>query len=90
MRDRMNATVSYNSSRVSVCLLRTGADTCRTISDSRRRQFDVRLDTGFSDTVRAGMSFSYVLSDQRHTASRVSQVAFAVFADVNLIAGQIR
>ncbi len=90
MRDRMNLTVSYNSSRVAVCLLRTGADSCRTISDSRRRQFDLRFDTGFSETVRAGMSFSYVMSDLRHTASRLSQVVFAVFADVNLIAGQIR
>ena len=90
MRDRVNATVSYNSSNVAVCLLRTGEETCRTISDSRRRQFDARIDTGFSETVRAGMSFSYVLSDLRHTASRLTQVVFAVFADVNLIAGQIR
>ena len=60
------------------------------MSDSRREQFDFRLDTGFSETVRAGISFSYVLSDLRHTASRLTQVVFAVFADVNLIAGQIR
>jgi len=90
MRDRVNTTLSYNSSRVAVCILRTGSDACRTVSDSRRERFDFRLDTGFSETVRAGVSFSYVLSDLRHTASRLTQVVFAVFADVSLIAGQIR
>jgi hypothetical protein len=90
MRDRVNARVTYNSSRVGVCILLTGSDECRTVSDSRREQFDFRLDTGFSETVRAGVSFSYVLNDLRHTASRLSQVVFAIFADITLIAGQIR
>ena len=90
MRDRLHTTVSYGSSTVSVCLLRTGTNECRTISDSRRQQFDVRVDTGLGELVRGGMSFSYVLSDLRHTASRLTQVVFAIFLDINLLAGQIR
>ncbi len=90
MRDRVNSTVSYNTSKVAVCILQVGSEECRTISDSRREQFDIRLDTGVAESVRAGVSFSYVLSDLRHTASRLTQVVFAVFADVTLLAGQIR
>ena len=90
LRDRLNMTVAFSSSNVAVCILRVGGASCNTVSDSRRQQFDVRIDTGFSDVVRGGASLSYVASELRHTASRLTQVVFAVFADVTLIAGQIR
>jgi hypothetical protein len=88
--NEVRATGAFSSSKVAVCLLRVGADQCRTVADSRRKQLDLRIDTGLSAIVRGGASFSYVLSDQRHTSNKLSQVVFTIFADINLFAGQLR
>lgn len=90
LRSPIQTTVSFNASRLAVCLQRAGGEECTTVSDSRRRQFDVRMDTGFTPTLRGGATFSYVVTDQRHLSSRLSQVVFTIFADVNLFAGQLR
>lgn len=86
LRERLNATVAYSGSRAVVCLVTPGSEECRTVSDSRRDQVDVRVDTGFSQAVRGGLTFSYVVTDQRHTSDRLSQLVFAIFADINLFA----
>ncbi len=89
LRDRIQASLGFTSSKTAVCLQRPVDDACRVISDSRRRQLDVRLDTGFSEALRGGATFNYILTDQRHTSNRVSQVVFTIFADVNLFAGRL-
>jgi hypothetical protein len=88
--NRIRTTGRFSSSKVSVCLLSVGADECRTVADSRRQRVDVRMDTGLSPIVRGGASFSYVLSDQRHTSNKLSQLVFSIFADINLFAGRIQ
>ncbi|HXV86765.1 MAG TPA: hypothetical protein VD793_08710, partial [Gemmatimonadales bacterium] len=85
----LRATLAGSGSAATVCVLRTGTDGCTTVADSRRRQVDVRVDTGFSPAVVGGLSFSYILNDQRHLSSRFSQIVFTVFADVSLVAGRI-
>jgi len=90
LRQRIQTSLSFNSSLLAVCLLRTGTDECRTVSDSRRQQFDVRMDTGFSSMLRAGLSFSYIVSDQRHTSQKLTQTVFTVFGDLTLRAGEVR
>jgi hypothetical protein len=90
LRSPVQTTMAFNSSQVAVCLLRADADECRTVSDSRRHQLDVRLDTGLSEILRGGATFSYVVSDQRHTSNKLTQMVFTIFADINLFAGQIR
>jgi hypothetical protein len=60
------------------------------VSDSRRQQFDVRMDTGFSAMLRAGVSFSHIVSDQRHMSQKVTQMVFTVFGDLTLRAGEVR
>ncbi len=90
MRNRIQTTVAYSTSVLSVCLLRVDSDECRTVSDSRRNQLDVRLDTGFSSTLRGGLTFSYIRSEQRHLSQGLNQIVFTVFGELNLQAGQIR
>jgi hypothetical protein len=86
----VRAELAVNASDASICLQSAGAGECATISDSRRRQVDLRLDTAFPPNMRGGASFSYVLTDQRHTSSKFSQVIFSVFLDINFLASQIR
>ena len=88
--NRIQTALSYSNSFLGVCVVRTGSDECRVISDSRRDQFDVRMDTGFSSMVRAGLTFSYILSEQRNTSQKLRQIVFTVFGDLTLRAGQLR
>jgi len=72
------------------CLRARGSSVCEPITDSRRRQVDLQLDTAFPPNMRGGASFSYVLTDQRHTSTRFRQVVFTLFVDINFLASQIR
>jgi hypothetical protein len=90
LRQRIQTSLSFNSSLLAVCLLRTGTGDCRTVSDSRRKSFDIRMDTGFSTLLRGGLSFSYIVSDQRHTSQKLTQTVFTVFGDLTLRAGEVR
>jgi hypothetical protein len=90
LRAPVQTTLSFNASTLAVCLVRADAEECTTVSDSRRRQLDLRMDTGLTSVVRGGATFSYVVTDQRHLSSRLSQLVFTIFADVNLFAGRLR
>ena len=90
LRNPLRSSMAFSMSDLAVCLVRAGSNECTPISDSRRKQADVRLDTGFSATITGGASFGYVLTEQRHTATKFSQVIFTVFAEINFSAGQVR
>jgi len=83
--------LSASASDTRACLIRAGtgaAGGCTPVSDSRRRQFDARLDSGMSATVVGGASFSYILTEQRHLSSRFSQYLFTIFAEINFVTGR--
>ncbi len=90
LRNRIQTTLSYNASILAVCILQTGAETCRTVSDSRRDQVDFRMDTGLSEAVRGGLTFSYVVSDQRHLSRKLSQMILSIYGELSLRAGRLR
>jgi len=89
-RSEIRTTVSFTDSQRAVCLVTTGSSECRTVSDSHRRVFDVRMDTGLSETLRGGATFSYVLNQLRHTSEELSQVVFSIYIDYRFFAGEIR
>jgi hypothetical protein len=74
----------------SMCLERSGSTECTSVSESRRRQLDFRLDTAFPPSMRGGASFTYVLTEERHTSSKFSQMVFTVFLNINFLASQVR
>jgi hypothetical protein len=80
--------LSGTASDTRACLIRAGASECASVADSRRRQLDARMDTGVSSTVVGGLSFSYILTDQRHLSSRFTQYVFTVFAEINFVTGR--
>lgn len=86
----VRAAVAVSSNDQLVCLLRASSDDCVPVSDSRRRQMDVRLNTAFPPSMRGGASFSYILTDQRHTSSRFSQLVLTVFLEINFLDSRIR
>ena len=90
LRSRIATELSYNSNVSTVCLIRTSAPECIVVSDSRRSEIRLGMDTGFSPSVRGGASFTRLVTDQRHTSSKFSQMVFTIFAQINFLAGQIR
>jgi hypothetical protein len=90
LRNPLRSSLAITFSDVLVCLTRAATADCVPVSDSRRTQADMRLDTGFSPSVTGGASFGYVLTEQRHTATKLSQAIFTVFAEINFSAGQVR
>jgi hypothetical protein len=86
----IRAAVAVSATHASLCLQRVTSAECVIVSDSRRQQVDVRLDTGFPPSMRAGATFSYVLRDERHTSSKLSQFVLTVFLDINFLASQVR
>jgi hypothetical protein len=88
LRNPVRTTVATSASDSRACLILAGAADCKPVADSRRRQVDVRMDTGVSATVVGGLSFSYILTDQRHLSSRFSQYVFTIFAEINFLSGR--
>ncbi len=84
----VRARLSGSNSDTRVCLIRAGTTDCTTVADSRRRQLDARLDTGLSQAVVGGASFSYILTDQQHLSSRITQYVFTIFAEINFVTGR--
>lgn len=86
----IRSTLSYSRSVTDVCLIRAGTTECSPVSNSRRTTLDIRMDTGFSSQVRGGLSFSYIVTEQRHTSSELAHVIFTFFAEVFFATGQPR
>ncbi len=90
LRSQIRTNVTFDSSKRAVCLVSAGSDECRSVSDSRRHELAIRLDTGLSEMLRGGANLNYVLNDLRHTSDKLSQVVFSIFLDLRLFAGEIR
>jgi hypothetical protein len=60
------------------------------VANTRRSALDIRMDTGFSSQLRGGLSFNYVVTEQRHLSSELAQMIFTVFAEIFFVSGQIR
>jgi hypothetical protein len=86
----IRTTLSYNRSSTDICLVRAGSGECTPVANSRRTALDIRMDTGFSSQLRGGLSFSYVVTEQRHTSQELAQVIFTFFAEIFFVTGQLR
>ncbi len=86
----LRTSVTASATNDSVCLQRSESRACSPVSDSRRRQLDLRIDTAFPPSMRGGASFTYVLTEERHTSSEFSQMVLTVFLDINFLASQVR
>ena len=86
----MRTALTASATNDEVCLRRRESTECVSVSESRRRQVDLRLDTAFPPSLRGGASLSYVLTEELHTSSKFSQLVLTVFLDINFLASQVR
>ncbi len=86
----MRTALMASATNDDVCLRRGESTECVPVSESRRQQVDLRLDTAFPPSMRGGVSLSYVLTEELHTSSKFSQMVLTVFLDINFLASQVR
>lgn len=86
----INTQLRYSTSRNTGCIRRAGAEECVPISDSRRRDYQLNMDTELPPNVSAGLSISYVLTDDVHANRKFSQLLVSAHVLVSFVAGELR
>jgi hypothetical protein len=90
LENEIQTTVNYGAAETVICLLRADTSECTEVSQHRRRSLDLRMETGFSLTVRGGLSLNYTRDEARHLSSRTRRVSLTVFADIFFDTGQLQ
>ena len=72
------------------CLQQSGQADCRTVSDTRRREFRATFDTDLGRIMTGGLQFSYSLNEARHLDRKFSQMSVAATFQLSLYAGDYR
>jgi hypothetical protein len=80
----------YANSLTSGCIQRVGDTTCVAIADSRRRQFNFTMDTDMPPNVSAGVSVSYIVTEDAQTNRKFAQWIVTASVTVAFTAGEIR
>jgi hypothetical protein len=80
----------YANSVSSGCILRAGDTTCVAIADSRRRQVNFTMDTDMPPNVSAGVSVSYIVTEDAHANRKFAQWVVTASVTVAFTAGEIR
>ena len=90
LRSDVRTTLRYANTVNTGCVRNPRAPDCTPISDSRRKEYTLLMDTDMPPSVTAGLSISYVLTEDAHTNRKFSQ--FVLTANVRVIytAGEIR
>jgi hypothetical protein len=86
----VRARLRYGASRNTGCIRRAGAEECTPISDSRRREYQLNMDTELPPNVSAGLALSYVLTEDAHANRKFSQLQLLAHVLVSFTAGDLR
>ena len=80
----------YSNSQNLGCITSAGDSTCVPISDSRRTQLNLTMDTDMPPNVSAGIGISYILTEDARVNRKFAQFVFTASVTVNFSAGEIR
>lgn len=83
-RRPLRTSLLASSFRTDECLLQAGNSDCITISDIRRTEYSLRLDTDVVGPVTGGLFIQYILQDYRHLDRRTSTLSFNLQMQVPL------
>lgn len=90
LRSDIRTTVRFSDARDRICVERTGFPGCTPISDSRRQEYAVALDTDMPPSVTAGLSAGYVLTEDRHVNRKFSQFTLTATVRIAFQVGEIQ
>jgi hypothetical protein len=86
----VRAALRWAKSVSSGCILRAGDTTCVAIADSRRRQVNFTMDTDMPPNVSAGVSVSYIVTEDAQVNRKFAQWVVTASVTVAFTAGEIR
>jgi hypothetical protein len=89
-RKPVRSSLSYVQTAAKTCLHQGGAGDCLLISDVRRREMRVGLDTDLLQTLSGGLQVGYSVNDARHISRRTSQISIIASFQLSLFAGDYR
>jgi hypothetical protein len=90
LRSDVRTTLRFASTTNTGCVESAQAPGCTRISDSRRKEYTLIMDTDMPPNVTAGLSVSYVLTEDAHTNRKFSQFVLLAHARVTYSAGELR
>jgi len=90
LRSDVRTALRYSNSLSVGCIERAGDSTCVSISDSRRRQMNLTMDTDMPPNVSAGLGISYIVTEDAYANRKFSQFVFTASVTVNFSAGGSR
>jgi hypothetical protein len=90
LRSDIRTSLRFNNTASTVCIQRAGTNDCIVVSDSRRREYNLNMGTDMPPNVSAGLSVGYVLTDDRHTNRKFSQLVVTANVTMSFSAGEIR
>jgi hypothetical protein len=90
LRSDIRTSLRFNNTASTVCIQRAGTNDCIAVSDSRRREYNLNMDTEMPPNVSAGLSVGYVLTDDRHANRKFSQLVVTANVTMSFSAGEIR
>jgi hypothetical protein len=86
----VRTTIRFDHTRNRTCVQRSGSLECIPVSDSRRREYNLTMDTDLPPNVTAGLSAGYVLTQDAHVNRKFSQFVLTANVSVSLQAGELR
>jgi hypothetical protein len=90
LRSAVRTSLRYANSASLGCVTRAGDSTCVPVSDSRRRQMSLTMDTDLPPNVSAGLALSYIVTEDAHANRKFSQFVFTASVSINFSAGEVR
>ncbi len=90
LRSDVRATARYLDAVSTGCIVRAGTEQCVPISDSRRREYTLIMDTDMPPNLTAGLSIGYVRTEDRHINRKFSQLVITASLRIAVSAGQVR
>ena len=90
LRSDVRTTLRYANTANTGCVRNPRSPDCTRISDSRRKEYTLLMDTDMPPSVTAGLSVSYVLTEDAHTNRKFSQFVLTANVRVTYTAGEIR
>jgi hypothetical protein len=87
---RVRTTARYAVTDNTKCLRTAGQTACTPYVDSRQVQAQLTMDTDLPPNMSAGFQMAYILTDERQTNRRNSQLVITAFLQLTTSAGQLR
>jgi hypothetical protein len=77
-------------SKTTTCLEQAGQGGCTNVSDARRQEYRITLDSDLAKIMTGGLQVSYSVNEARQVERKVSQIIILASFQLSLFSGDYR